>query len=390
MQEFKFGRLPIKHWLAFEDIDDECLNQAIHLSNLPFAFHHIALMPDCHSGYGMPIGGVLATEGAIVPNAVGVDIGCGMIAVRSDLHDITQEAITRIIGLARQIIPVGYEHHKTRQVVSDEDASLFSCAEKHVSSIIREEIDRAQYQVGTLGSGNHFLELQKGSDARIWLMVHSGSRNVGKRVCDYYNQRALALNVKWGSTYVPREWDLAFLRVEDDIGAEYIAAMQWCMSFARLNRKLMMQRLLNIFNKVTGGIGEFEIQTHHNYASREDHFGKTVWVHRKGAIRMEAGEKGIIPGSMGTPSYIVAGLGNPDSFCSASHGAGRRMSRAAANKTITEQEAQAAMQGIVHDRFQGKYEEAPQAYKNIEDVMSWQKDLVKPIVKLQPLGVMKG
>lgn len=390
MQEFQFGRLPIKHWLAFEDIDDECLNQAIHLSNLPFAFHHIALMPDCHSGYGMPIGGVLATEGAIVPNAVGVDIGCGMIAVRSDLHDITQEAIAKIIGLVRQIIPVGYEHHKTRQVVADEDALSFSSAEKHASPIIRDEVERAQYQVGTLGSGNHFLELQKGSDGRVWLMVHSGSRNVGKRVCDYYNQRARALNSKWGSAYVPREWDLAFLRIEDDIGAEYIAAMQWCMSFARLNRKLMMQRLLNIFNKVTGGIGEFEIQTHHNYASGEDHFGKTVWVHRKGAIRMRAGEKGIIPGSMGTPSYIVEGLGNPDSFCSASHGAGRRMSRAAANKTITEQEAQAAMQGIVHDRFRGKYEEAPQAYKNIEDVMSWQKDLVKPIVKLQPLGVMKG
>ena len=166
-------------------------------------------------------------------------------------------------------------------------------------------------------------------------MVHSGSRNVGKRVCDYYNHRALALNVKWGSAYVPREWDLAFLRIEEDIGAEYIAAMQWCMSFARLNRKLMMQRLLNVFNKVTGGIGEFEIQTHHNYASGEDHFGQTVWVHRKGAIRMRAGEKGIIPGSMGTPSYIVEGLGNPESFCSASHGAGRRMSRAAANKTIT-------------------------------------------------------
>ncbi|NCD08352.1 MAG: RtcB family protein [Negativicutes bacterium] len=390
MQEFKFGLLPIKHWLAFEDIDDECLNQAIHLSNLPFAFHHIALMPDCHSGYGMPIGGVLATEGAIVPNAVGVDIGCGMIAVRTDLHDINQEAITEIIAVARTTIPVGYEHHATRQVVSAEDAILFASAEKHDSPVIRMEMDRAQYQVGTLGSGNHFIELQKGSDGRIWLMVHSGSRNVGKRVCDYYNQRALALNSKWGSVYVPREWDLAFLRIEDDIGNEYIAAMQWCMSFARLNRKLMMQRLLNIFNKVTGGIGEFEIQTHHNYAAKEEHFGKKVWVHRKGAIRMRAEEQGIIPGSMGTPSYIVEGLGNLDSFCSASHGAGRRMSRAAANKTITEQEAQAAMQGIVHDRFHGKYEEAPQAYKNIEDVMSWQKDLVKPIVKLQPLGVMKG
>ena len=162
------------------------------------------------------------------------------------------------------------------------------------------------------------------------------------------------------------------------------------MAFAKLNRKLMMQRLLNIFNKVTGGMGEIEIQTHHNDAALEEHFGKSVWVHRKGAIRMRLNEEGIIPGSMGTPSYIVEGLGNPESFCSASHGAGRRMSRSAANKTITEQEAQEAMKGIVHGRFYGKYEEAPQAYKNIENVMKWQKDLVKPIVKLQPLGVMKG
>ena len=152
MQEFKFGRLPIKHWLAFEDVDDECLNQAIHLSNLPFAFHHIALMPDCHSGYGMPIGGVLATEGAIVPNAVGVDIGCGMIAVRTSLQVISSEAVTRIIEIARNTIPVGYEHHKTRQVVEDEDAELFVAARNHQSPIIREELDSAQYQVGTLGS----------------------------------------------------------------------------------------------------------------------------------------------------------------------------------------------------------------------------------------------
>ncbi len=390
MQEFKFGRLPIKHWLAFEDIDDECLNQAIHLSNLPFAFHHIALMPDCHSGYGMPIGGVLATEGAIVPNAVGVDIGCGMIAVRTGLQAISSEAVTKIIEIARNTIPVGYEHHKTRQVVQDEDAELFVTARNHQSPIIREELESAQYQVGTLGSGNHFVELQKGSDGRIWLMVHSGSRNVGKRVCDYYNQRALSLNAKWGTKEVPKEWDLAFLPMSKDICSEYIAAMEWCMAFAALNRKLMMERLLNIFTKVTGGLGEIEIQTRHNYAAQEEHFGKSVWVHRKGAIRMRFNEEGIIPGSMGTPSYIVEGLGNPESFCSASHGAGRRMSRSAANKTITEQEAQEAMKGIVHGRFYGKYEEAPQAYKNIENVMKWQKDLVKPIVKLQPLGVMKG
>ena len=390
MQEFKFGRLPIKHWIAFEEIDDECLNQAIHLSNLPFAFHHIALMPDCHSGYGMPIGGVLATEGAIVPNAVGVDIGCGMLAVRSNLHNISKEEITEILAIARKTIPVGYEHHTNKQMVGDEGTKLFVSARNHQSPIVREEMERAQYQVGTLGSGNHFVELQKGSDGRIWLMVHSGSRNVGKRVCDYYNQRALSLNAKWGTKEVPKEWDLAFLPLEKEIGREYISAMEWCMAFAELNRQLMMERLLNIFTKVTGGLGEIEIQTRHNYAAHEEHFGKNVWVHRKGAIRMRLGEEGIIPGSMGTPSYIVEGLGNPESYCSASHGAGRRKSRSAANKTITEQEAQQAMEGIVHGRFYGKYEEAPQAYKNIENVMKWQKDLVKPIVKLQPLGVMKG
>lgn len=390
MHEFKFGRLPVKHWLAFEDIDDECLNQAIHLSNLPFAFHHIALMPDCHSGYGMPIGGVLATEGAIVPNAVGVDIGCGMFAVRSTLHEVRKEAIAEIFAIARKTIPVGYEHHTNRQMVCDEGTKLFVSARNHQSPIVREEMERAQYQVGTLGSGNHFVELQKGSDGRIWLMVHSGSRNVGKRVCDYYNQRALSLNAKWGTKEVPKEWDLAFLPLEKEIGREYISAMEWCMAFAELNRQLMMDRLLNIFTKVTGGLGEIEIQTRHNYATQEEHFGKNVWVHRKGAIRMRLGEEGIIPGSMGTPSYIVEGLGNQESYCSASHGAGRRMSRSAANKTITEQEAQEAMEGIVHGRFYGKYEEAPQAYKNIENVMKWQKDLVKPIVKLQPLGVMKG
>lgn len=390
MQEFKFGRLPIKHWIAFEEIDDECLNQAIHLSNLPFAFHHIALMPDCHSGYGMPIGGVLATEGAIVPNAVGVDIGCGMLAVRSNLHNISKEEITEILAIARKTIPVGYEHHTNKQMVGDDGTKLFVSARNHQSPIVREEMERAQYQVGTLGGGNHFVELQKGSDGRIWLMVHSGSRNVGKRVCDYYNQRALSLNAKWGTKEVPKEWDLAFLPLEKEIGREYISAMEWCMAFAELNRQLMMERLLNIFTKVTGGLGEIEIQTRHNYAAHEEHFGKNVWVHRKGAIRMRLGEEGIIPGSMGTPSYIVEGLGNPESYCSASHGAGRRMSRSAANKTITEQEAQQAMEGIVHGRFYGKYEEAPQAYKNIENVMKWQKDLVKPIVKLEPLGVMKG
>jgi len=383
------GRLPIKYWLPFSAIEEECLAQARHLADLPFAFHHIALMPDCHSGYGMPIGGVLATEDVILPNAVGVDIGCGMVALQTDLKKISERQLKEIIGQTRTVIPVGFAHHKERQFLPPKEAALFTAAEHSVSPVVRQEAERAAHQVGTLGSGNHFLEIQSGSDGHIWLMIHSGSRNVGKRVCDYYNAAAEELNHLTGST-VPREWDLAYLPVQEEIGREYIAAMEWCLEFARLNRHLMLRRLQKIVYDVTGGQGIREINTHHNYAAKEHHFGKEVWVHRKGAIRMRLGEQGIIPGSMGTPSYIVEGLGNPDSFCSASHGAGRRMSRAKANATITEEEAQRAMEGIVHSRFMGKHDEAPQAYKDIEDVMANQIDLVKPLVKLLPRGVMKG
>lgn len=242
-----------------------------------------------------------------------------------------------------------------------------------------------------ISGGNHFLEIQHGSDGHIWLMLHSGSRNVGKRVCDHYNRRA----EEWGMaasklSRVPKEWDLAYLPTDTELGKEYIAAMGWCLDFARQNRRWMMRRLQEITQEVSGGSGLRVIETHHNYAALEQHFGKAVWVHRKGAIRMCEGELGIIPGSMGSPSYIVEGMGNLDSFCSASHGAGRKMSRAQANKRITEAEAQMAMQGIVHDRFRGRYDEAPQAYKDIDEVMEQQRDLVKTLVQLQPLGVMKG
>jgi Uncharacterized conserved protein len=390
MNTFKTGRVPIKYWLeSSDDIEQDCLVQASNLSNLPFVFHHVALMPDTHSGYGMPIGGVLATEGVIVPNAVGVDIGCGMIAVKTSAQEITEKQIKEIIGKAREMIPVGFKHHEKPQEINM--GQLFKNATfAGVRPVFQQEMGSIYHQIGTLGGGNHFLEIQRGSDGHIWLMIHSGSRNFGKKVCDYYNKCAQGLNQKWFSV-VPKEWNLAFLPLHSEDGQLYLNEMTVATNFALMNRSLMMERLMSIFQDIVKNDSfESPINIHHNYAALENHFGQNVWVHRKGAIRMRQGDIGIIPGSMGTPSYIVRGLGSPESFYSASHGAGRRMSRKKANELITEEMAQEAMAGIVFGRFNGKYDECPQAYKDIDTVMENQRDLVEPLVKLTPLGVMKG
>lgn len=389
MVKFKWdnSRVPVYSWAR--EIDAAAKTQIEHLSQLPFAYDHIAIMPDCHSGYGMPIGGVLAADKVVVPNAVGVDIGCGMIAVQLKLTGITVEQIKRIIGEARKVIPVGFNHHKEKQA-----SPVFDHAP--AVEIIQVELASARHQVGTLGSGNHFIEIQAGDDGFIWLMIHSGSRNLGKRVCDHYNRVAVALNARW-NTCVPAEWDLAYLSTDTPEAQEYLAAMDFCLHFAKANRALMMERLLEITAEVTGGLPQKEaICTHHNYAAWEEHYGKRLLVHRKGAIRMFEGDRGIIPGSMGTPSYIVRGLGNTEAFKSASHGAGRKMSRAEADRTISEDQANRAMGGIVYGRWgrdrKGRLDlsECPLAYKDIEEVIQQELDLIKPVVKLRPLGVMKG
>jgi tRNA-splicing ligase RtcB len=352
-------------------------------------------MPDCHSGYGMPIGGVLATKDVIIPNAVGVDIGCGMVADKTDLQEITTDQIKQVIGKVREVIPVGFKHQQAEQwdmlVEGEEIRNILLGDRIQNTPIVYSEVQKeAGKQLGTLGGGNHFIEIQKGNDGHIWLMIHSGSRNVGKKVCDFYNKKAAELNTKFHSS-VPSKWELAFFPVDSVEGRSYIAEMNWCLDFARANRDLMMDRLIDILSYLPGGVEILKrINVHHNYAALENHFGSNVWVHRKGAIRMREGEMGIIPGSMGTPSYIVEGLGNKESFMSASHGAGRVMSRKKANEIITEEMAQEAMQGIIYGRFNGQYDECPQAYKNIDDVIANEADLVKPLVKLQPLGVVKG
>lgn len=374
------AKIPIKLWLT--DIEDEALAQARNLANLPFAFRHIAIMPDSHVGYGMPIGGVLATRGVIIPNAVGVDIGCGMSAVKTSLTDIDEPTLKAIMGDIRAAVPVGCNHHKEpRQWEGFNRAPDIA--------IIQSELNSARHQLGTLGGGNHFIEIQAGDDGRVWLMLHSGSRNFGYKTAREYHNRAKALCERWHSD-IPDK-DLSFLPMDDPTGAEYLSAMNFCLDFAGANRAEMMSQIMRIVFEVANASFDDPINIHHNYAAMEHHFGTNVMVHRKGATRAYAGQVGIIPGSMGTASYIVEGLGNPESFMSCSHGAGRRMGRREATRTLDFATEQAKMSGIVHGmRNVADLEEAPGAYKDVEAVMANQSDLVKILVKLRPLAVAKG
>lgn len=382
MIEIKTEHIPIKMWLT--DIEDGAMAQAKNLANLPFAFSHIAMMPDAHQGFGMPIGTVLASTGIIVPNAVGVDIGCGMHYIKTDLKEIDKTDIVKILTDIRKDIPVGFNH----RTEPNEDRM----PKLNVPAIAQEQYKAATRQVGSLGGGNHFIEIQKDSDGNIGAMIHSGSRNIGKQVADHYNKIAKDLNTKWHSV-VPNDWDLAYLPDGTEAGSAYIEEMNYCKAFAEMNRQFMMDLIKDSFNKNVGAKALEEYDVPHNYARFEKHFGKNVWVHRKGATSALKGELGLIPGSQGTSSYIVEGLGNMFSFNSCSHGAGRKMGRNDAKRKLNFADEKKLLddQGILHSvRSVSDLDEAPGSYKNIEDVMNNQKDLVNIKVKLSPLAVIKG
>lgn len=386
MRFFNSGGLIIKSWC--ENPEQGAIDQAMNLAKLPFAFKQICLMPDTHQGYGMPIGGVMATENVIVPNAVGVDIGCGMMAIKTLLNGIDVDVIKKIMGEIRKVIPVGFNHR-------NEMCNLSLMPKRVPGSIIpivNQEFDSARKQLGSLGGGNHFIEIQKDSEGYIWIMIHSGSRNLGKKVCDHYNKVAKDLNEQWFSS-VPREWDLAFLPLDTDEGIAYMNEMQYCVDFALANRELMMDNICDIFKNETDCMFGQRINIAHNYANIEHHFGKNVVVHRKGATSARNGEIGIIPGSQGTASYIVSGKGNPDSFMSCSHGAGRSMGRKEAQKNLNlvDEVRKLDEQGIIHGiRNVEDLDEASGAYKSIDVVMEEQMDLVDIVVKLSPVAVIKG
>ena len=377
--------IPIKMWL--DEIEEGAIKQAVNLANLPYAVKHIAIMPDSHVGYGMPIGAILATKNVIVPNAVGVDIGCGMCAQQTSLTEISTEKLKEVMGLIRAKIPLGFEHHTERQ-----DETLMPEGHENLV-VVKNQYLSALKQIGTLGGGNHFIEIQQGNDGHIWVMIHSGSRNLGLRVAEHYNKTAIKLNEKYYSM-VPKKQELAFLPIETQEAHLYMSEMKYCVEFALANRKLMMTRIMESFNEVMGEIqiGEL-INKSHNFAAWENHYGENVLVHRKGATRAYEGELGMIPGSMGTKSFIVRGLGNPESFKSCSHGAGRKLGRKQASRELNLNDEIERMneQGIIHGiRDKKDLDEAPGAYKDINIVMENQKDLIEIVVELKPLGVIKG
>lgn len=378
---------PIYTW--DENVEESALVQARELANLPFAFHHICLMPDVHMGYGMPIGGVIATEKVVIPNAVGVDIGCGMKARKTNLTHIDINTLKSVLNQIQRDIPTGFNHQKTPQNLSEK---LQEMAQKlsYENEKYREIVNKMPAQMGTLGGGNHFIEIQKGDDGHIWIMLHSGSRGIGKMTCDIYNDMAKKLNHQWYSYSAP---DLAFLPLDSVQGMEYMQAMRVGMQFAEDNRLHMLLRVEEAIRKYLPDMEvEEAIDTHHNYAALESHYGKNVLVHRKGAVR--AVGKVIIPGSMGSFSYIGEGLQSPTSFWSCSHGAGRKLGRKEAMRQFSAQEVIEDMKSkgieLYKTKKQDVAEECVQAYKDVDVVMSNQSDLVKPLVKLRPLGVVKG
>lgn len=384
-------KIPIKIWT--DEIENGALEQAKNLANLPFAFKHVAIMPDTHQGFGMPIGGVLATKDVIIPNAVGVDIGCGMCAVKTSLTSIDKETLKKIMGEIRKAIPVGFNKHKKAQKGILTPKLFFE--QSQPDTIFLKEYDNAELSLGTLGGGNHFIEIQKGNDGHIWIMIHSGSRNLGLKVAEHYNKIAIEKNKEWFSN---TQKELNFLPIDSKEGQDYLREMEYCVEFALANRKLMMDRVKEVFikelhNQNSNIFFDDMINIAHNYARLENHYGENVWVHRKGATSAREGEIGIIPGSQGTKSYIVKGKGNPESFMSCSHGAGRKMGRNEAIKNLNLEEEIKKLDdvGVIHAiRGQKDLDEAPGSYKDIDVVMENQKDLVEILVELTPLAVIKG
>lgn len=401
-------KYPVKIWLENEgQLEENCLEQAYHLSQLPFIHKWVCLMPDTHAGMGMPIGGVIATKNVIIPNAVGVDIGCGMDFIPTnirvdDIRDVQTGNGTLIQTMISNImreIPLNMERYKTPQQSETLDRAKQEMEKYEKNVELIPLIEDGYYQVGSLGGGNHFIELQEDQEGYLCIMLHSGSRHLGKAICDYFHKQARELNRKWYSE-VKEEYRLAFLPVQSDEGQQYIHWMNLALDYAFENRAHMLDKTCAIvkaqIEKHTGQVVEFgeEINCHHNYAALENHYNANVWVHRKGATRVREGELAVIPGAMGSYSYVVEGKGNKESFCSSSHGAGRSYSRSGAMREFSVEKVMVDLkeQGVVLGKRKKNdvAEECRFAYKDIDQVMAQQEDMVTPIRKLKTVGVVKG
>lgn len=386
LSELAGRTVPVKLWTPLEELESAAAAQLKNIASLPWVFKHVAAMPDVHLGKGATVGSVIATKEAISPAAVGVDIGCGMGALRTNLKaDDLPESLSALRSKIESLIPVGFKEHKDARV-SKREAKLFG-EFKHLNAGVHGLEAKALKQAGTLGGGNHFIELCLDSEQNVWLLLHSGSRNIGKTLAEIHISRARKLA---HNRSLPDPDLAAFLSGTPEM-EEYRRDLYWAQRYALLNRQTMFELLKEgmeqFFPQMRCGEA---VMCHHNYVAEEVHFGEQVFVTRKGAIRAGRGEMGIIPGSMGTRSYIVRGLGNPDSFESASHGAGRRMSRAQARRTFSERDLADQTRGVECRKDGGVLDEIPGAYKDIDRVMENQKDLVEIVYELKQILCVKG
>jgi len=391
------ARVPIKIWSDLHKVESAALDQLTNTANLPFVFKHVSAMPDVHLGHGATVGSVIATKGAICPAAVGVDIGCGMMAVKTNLdYKVVQDNIAKIRHSIERSVPVGHESNK--KIVTSVSRwngwatyNNLHAAQKHAKS--KELFGRAQHQLGTLGGGNHFIEVCLDLENNVWLMLHSGSRNIGKSLAEMHMYDAKA-EMKKMFINLP-DPDLAYFVEQTVAFDQYMQDLEWAQAYALENREEMMRRVLKDVSYAVHGedgkVGQLMVvNCHHNYVSRENHYGENVLVTRKGAVRARKGDLGIIPGSMGAKSFIVRGLGNDESFHSCSHGAGRIMSRTAAKKQFSLADLQAQTAGVECRKDEGVLDEIPGAYKDIDEVMSNQLDLVEVVAQLKQIMCIKG
>lgn len=398
------GAAPLKLWDSAGPFEAGAMRQLRNVAALPFIHSHVAGMPDVHWGMGATVGSVIATKNAIVPAAVGVDIGCGMMAVRTSLTaSELPDSLSVIRSDIERAVPKGMEtsqaagHAKGGWAVTPNSVARtwYDRFEDRWRRIVAKhpKIDgKTSDQLGSMGGGNHFIELCLDEEQRVWVMLHSGSRGTGNRIGTYFINRAKEAIEKGRVDFHLPDRDLAHLSEGTPLFDDYIEAMTFAQDYAAANREVMMVRVLDALRKHVAAFktDKAAINCHHNYATREHHFGADVWVTRKGAVRARAGDLGIIPGSMGTGSFIVEGLGNADSFCSCSHGAGRVMSRGQAKKLISLDQHRAAVKGIECRTDEGVLDESPAAYKDIGAVMAAQEDLVQIKHRLRQVVNIKG
>ena len=393
---------PIRMWTRGVAVEDDAKKQLSRAADLPFVWPHVAVMPDVHVGIGATIGSVIPTQGAIIPAAVGVDLGCGMMAVRTSLN---ANGLPDNLSAVRSAIEAAVPHGRTDNGGRNDRGAWANLPDPY-GARFRDELDErwkrivlqhpklsrgnTENHLGTLGTGNHFIEVCLDEAGQVWVMLHSGSRGVGGRIGGYFIDKAKREMERWFIT-LP-DADLSYLPEGSELFGQYVGAVSWAQDFARINRELMMAATLAALRRVLGPFdSDLEaVNCHHNYVSKERHYGRDLWVTRKGAVRAGLGELGIIPGSMGARSYIVRGKGNPESLCSCSHGAGRAMSRTEARRRFTVEDHARMTDGVECRKDADVIDETPAAYKPIEAVMAAQADLVEIVHTLRQVVCVKG